>query len=130
MGQPGHQQRANCEVRGSWLVLLLGLRIMREQSALGVMSSEDEDDFFSSDEEGEHNVSSFFLEVVEQSRSGMLVASYLEDEERARRALSHPSMDHLCQEMLDAWQSEDWRRVGNDVLRRLSFTSAPFSLFC
>ena len=47
VGQPIHQQWAICEVRGAWLVLLFGLRIMCQHNIIGVMSSEDEDDFFS-----------------------------------------------------------------------------------
>ena len=121
MGRPNHQQRANCDVsgvRGVRLVLLFGLRIMCQQSMLEVMSSDDEDDSFSSDEEGEHNVLKLFLEVVEQSRSGMLVESFLGDGELARTALScHLSMDLLCQEMSDAWWSEDCWTVGIDGLR-------------
>ena len=61
----------------------------------------------SDDEEGEHNALNLFLDVVAQSSSGMPVGSFLEDEELARTALScHLSMDLLCQEMSDAWQSE------------------------
>ena len=37
-----HQQRANSEVRGGWLVLLIGLRMLCQQSILEVMYSEDE----------------------------------------------------------------------------------------
>ena len=43
------------------------LRIMCHQSTLEVTFSEDEDDRVSSDEEGEHNVLNFFLDVVAQS---------------------------------------------------------------
>ena len=61
---------------------------------------------FSNDEDGEQSVGNLFLEVVEQSRSGMLVASF-EDEERARIALScHLSVDLHCQEMQVARQSD------------------------
>ena len=46
-------------------------------------------------------------------------------EELARRALScHLSMDLLCLEMSDAWQSEDSWKVGQDVLKWLGFSSA------
>ena len=83
---------------------------MCQQSMLEVMSSDDE--------EVEHNVLNLFVDVVEQSSSGTQVESFLEDEELARTALScHLSMDLLCQEMLDAWLSEDCRKVGNDVLK-------------
>ena len=43
---------------------------------LKVVSSEDEDDLFSSDEEGEHHVLNLFLDVVEQSNLGMLVENF------------------------------------------------------
>ena len=60
----------------------------------------------------------FFLDVVVQGRSGILVESVLEDEEHARTALGfHLSMDLLFQEMLDAWLSEECRKVGNYVLK-------------
>ena len=60
----------------------------------------------SNGEEGEHNALNLFLDVVAQSSSGMLVGSFLEDEELARTALNcHQSLDLLCQEMSDAWQS-------------------------
>ena len=36
----------------------------------------------------------------------------------------HLSMDLLCQEMSDAWQSEDCWKVENDVLVWLCFSSA------
>ena len=63
------------------------------------MSSDEEGVFISFDEEGEHDAWDFFLEVVGQSRSGMLVDSFLEDGELARTALScHRSMDLLCQQ--------------------------------
>ena len=64
------------------------------------MSSEDEDDLFSSDGEGEHNVLNLFLDVVAQSSAGTPVGSFFEDEERARTALSRLSMDLLFQKML------------------------------
>ena len=41
----------------------------------------------SDDEEGEHNVSNLFLDVVGQISSGMLVGGFLEDKELARGAL-------------------------------------------
>ena len=76
-----------------------------------MLPSEDEDDMISSDEEDEHDAWNLFLDIVEQSRSGMLVVSFLEDEELARTALScHLAMDILCQEMQAAWQSEDCGR--------------------
>ena len=79
---------------------------------LEVMSSEDEDGLFSSDEEGEHNVLRPSLDVVAQSSSGMLVESYLADAELARTALScRLSMDLQCHGMPDAWQSEDCQKV-------------------
>ena len=88
---------------------------LAQQSMLEVMSSEDDDDFFP-DEEGEPNVMNLFLEVVAQTSSGMRVASFLEDEELARRALScHRSMDFLCQEVQAAWWSEDCQKVRHDV---------------
>ena len=72
----------------------------------------------SSDEEDGHTAWNLFLEVVGQSRSGMLVEGFLEDEELARSALrSHLPMDLLCQEMNFAWESEDCRKVGNGVLK-------------
>ena len=81
------------------------------------MSSEDDDDdLFFPDEEGEHNVMNLFLEVEGQTSSGMRVASFLEDEELARRALScHRSMDFLCQEIQAAWWSEDCQKVKHDA---------------
>ena len=52
----------------------------------------------------EHNAWNLFLVVVEQSRSRMLVDSFVEDEELGRTALScHLSTDLLCQEMQAAW---------------------------
>ena len=39
-----HQQRAMCDVRDFGLVVLLGLRIMCQQSMLEAVSSGDEDD--------------------------------------------------------------------------------------
>ena len=67
-------------------------------SMLDVKSSEDEDDLFSSDEEGGHNVWIIFLEVVRQSFG----EGFFEDEELARTALScHLSMDLVCQGMSD-----------------------------
>ena len=89
---------------------------LAQQSELEVMSSEDDDDLFFPDEEGEHNVMNLFLEVVGQTSSGMRVASFLEDEELARRALScHRSMDFLCQEIQAAWWSEDCQKVKHDA---------------
>ena len=61
VGRPSHQQRAICEVRGVWPVLLFGLRMTCQQSMLEVMSSVDENDITSSDEEGEHNAWNFLL---------------------------------------------------------------------
>ena len=67
------------------------------------------------------------LEVVGQSSLGVPVEDFFENEELARKALScHLSMDLLCQEMQDAGRSEDYRKVGNDVLEQLSFNSALF----
>ena len=76
-----------------------------------MLSSEDEDDMISYDEEDEDDAWNLLLDIVGQSYSGMLVVSFLEDEEFARTALScHLVMDILCQEMQAAWQSEDCRR--------------------
>ena len=62
-----------------------------------------------------------------QSSLGVPVEDFFENEELARKALScHLSMDLLCQEMQDAGRSEDYRKVGNDVLEQLSFNSALF----
>ena len=70
---------------------------MCQQSLLDMLSSEDEDDMISSDEEVEHDAWNLFVDNVGQSRSGMLVVSFLEDEELARTALScHLAMDILC----------------------------------
>ena len=44
VGRPNHEQRASCAVRGVWLVLLCGQRIMCQQSMLDMLemlSSED-----------------------------------------------------------------------------------------
>ena len=70
-------------------------------------------------EEGGRNVLNHFLVVVGQSRSCMLVESFLEEEEElARTALScHLAMDLLCQEMSDACWSQNCRKVGNDALK-------------
>ena len=54
-------------------MLLSVLCIMSQQRMLEVMSSEDEDDLFSSDEKGEHDVLYLFVEVVGQSSPGTLV---------------------------------------------------------
>ena len=63
-----------------------------QQNLLDMLSSEDEDDISSSDEEDEHSAWDFFREVVGQS-SGMLVVSFIEDEELARTALSRSSLN-------------------------------------
>ena len=69
------------------------------------------------DEEGEHNVLNLFLEVVGQSRSVMLVESFVDEEELAKTARScHLATDLFCQEVQDAWWSEDCWKVRNDVL--------------
>ena len=52
-------------------MLLIGLRMLCQQSIQEVMYSEAEDNLFSSYEEDEHNASNFFLAVVGQSRLGM-----------------------------------------------------------
>ena len=44
---------------------------------LDMLSSEDEDDILSSDEDGEHNAWNLSLDVVGQSRWGMLVDFFL-----------------------------------------------------
>ena len=63
---------------------------------------------FSSDEESGNNASNPFLDVVAQSSSGILVESFFADEELAKTALScHLSMDHLCQEMQSASESNN-----------------------
>ena len=68
-----------------------------------MLSSEDEDDIVSSDEEGEHHVLNPLLEVV--GRPGMLMGSFLEDEELSRTALScHLSMDLLCSLRTEGWK--------------------------
>ena len=77
----------------------------------------------SSDQEGEHNAWNLCLEVAEQGPSGTRVESFL-DEELARTAVTCLfSMYLLCQEVSDAWQSEDCWKVWYDVLKRLSFSS-------
>ena len=97
-----NERSVKSEAFGS--LLLLGLRIMCQWSALDMVSSEDEDDIISPDEKGEHSVLNLFQEVVGQSLSGMLVEGFLEEEELARGALScHLPLDFLCQEMSDAW---------------------------
>ena len=61
----------------------------------------------SDDENEEHKVENPFLKVAEQSRSGMLTDSFLEDWVLARVAVRcRLALDLLCQEMQDAWQSE------------------------
>ena len=60
----------------------------QQKSLLDMLSSEDEDDIISSDEEGEHNAWNLFLEVLEQSRLEMRMESFLEDEKLAGTALS------------------------------------------
>ena len=73
-----------------------------------MLSSEDEEDIISSDEEDEHNAWNFFRDVVGQGRSGMRVEGFFEDEELARTALGcHLSMDLLC--------CEDVRRVTTEL---------------
>ena len=62
---------------------LLGPRILCQQSWLD-KSSEDEDNKMSSDEDVQRNAWNLFLDVVGQSRSGMRVDGFLEDEELAR----------------------------------------------
>ena len=69
-------------------------------------SSEDEDDFFSSDEGGE-------------------------DEELAKRAVSgHLSFHLWSQEMHAAWWSEDCWKVGNDVLELAGLPAVPLFFPC
>ena len=64
-----------------------GLRNMCQQSLLDMLSS--------------HNAWNCVLEVVGQSRSGLRVEGFLEDEELARALSCHFSMDLLCQKMSD-----------------------------
>ena len=71
---------------------------MCQRSVLEVLSSEDEDST-SSDNEGEHNASNLFPDVVAQDGRGMLVESFLEDGEFVRTAVScHLSLFFLSQE--------------------------------
>ena len=78
---------------------------MCQQNMMEVMSSEDEDDKTSSDDEaGDHNARYSFLGFVAQDSSDTLVESTLDDDELARTALScHLSLDLFCQDMRAAW---------------------------
>ena len=80
---------------------------------LEVMSTEDEDDIFSPDEEGKHNVLNLFPEVVGQSSPGMQVVSFLEDEEPAR-------------EENEREKKRDWARETEK--EREIWSSPPFGL--
>ena len=53
---------------------------MCQQSLSHRLSSEDEDDTISSDEEGEHSARNLCLGAVAQDSPGMLVESFLDDE--------------------------------------------------
>ena len=69
----------------------------------------------SSDEEDEHCAWIYSWTLLGQSRSGMWVDSFLEDEVLARTALScHLSTDLLFQEMSDACWPEDCRKEGHE----------------
>ena len=83
-----------------------------------MLFSEDEGDRISTDEEDEHNAWICSWTLLGQSRSGMWVDSFLEDEGLARTAPScHLSTDLLFQEMSDACWPEDCRKEGHDVLQ-------------
>ena len=63
---PVTQQRTMCDVRGVWLVLLLGSRIVCQEKHAGHVVCGDEDDLFSSGEEDERSAWDLFWDVVAQ----------------------------------------------------------------
>ena len=92
-------------------------RIMCQQSVFDyvMLFSEDEGVRISTDEEDEHNAWICSWTLLGQSRSGMWVDSFLEDEGLARTALScHLSVNLLCQEMSDGCWFEDCRKEGHE----------------
>ena len=131
-----HDKRFGTNIANIWNGMISNERIVKSEafgfcSSLAfvscvMLSSEDEDDIISSDEEDEHNAWNLFLEVEGQSLLDMLVESFLENEELAGTALScHLSMDLLCQEMSDAWQSLDRRTFLFVLLREDSVLQTP-----
>ena len=84
----------NGDATGVWLIFVFAFGIVER------MSSDAEDDFFSYDEEGEHNVENFMLCSFAHHACSLLLQGSLHEEELGKVALTcHFSLDviFLCE---------------------------------